>query len=127
MGFTYLLPESNKTALDGMKDHFSHLFVQNNINCSDSEHIIVYEEGLNKMFGSSSRGYMICRWMGAPNVSVLDGGYQGVLKLDAAKQKQLKAVIKNEDSTKGDVTFTFDDRWMSGYEDVMDVISGKRK
>ena len=127
--FTYLLPESTESDLGTMKSHFTELFIKNDILCKDNEHVIIYEDGLNKLYGSSCRGYFIFKYMGHPHVSVLEGGYQGVLKLDENKRQQLKTT-KGSDSNKKvekETGFKHNDKWMCGYQDVMNVLSGKRK
>ena len=124
----YFLPKSTESDLDSMKSHFTQLLIENDIFCKDNEHVIIYEDGLSKLYGSSCRGYFIFKYLGHPHVSVLEGGYHDVLKLDESKQQQLKTT-KIIDSNKKEVNvgFKYNDKWMCGYEDVMDVLSGKRK
>merc|ERR1712176_86842 len=85
-------------------------------------------DNLNKLYGSSCRGYVLFKYMGHPNVSVLKGGYQGIIKLDETKQKQIKTVMCNEkNKTCDDVEFEYNDHWMAGRQNVLDVVLGRKK
>lgn len=127
--FTYLLPNSSGSDLDAMKQHFTQLLRSNNIHCGDHEHVIIYEDGLTKLYGSSCRGYFIFKYMGHPYVSVLEGGYQGILQLDESKRKQIKTVIRSAatNDSANSAGFNYNDEWMCGYQEVLDVLNGKRQ
>merc|ERR1712228_73154 len=122
--FSYLLPQSTESDLNAMKSHFTQLLKSNNINCSETEHIIIYEDNLNKLYGSSCRGYVIFKYLGHPNVSVLEGGYHGVLKLDESIQKQIKSVINDVDNKDCNVSFKYNEEYICGYQDVLNVVLG---
>eukprot|EP01084_Bolivina_argentea_P195542 335420_1 len=126
--FTYVLSESTESDVTTMKEHFTQILKSNDILCLGSEHIIIYEDDLTKCYGSSCRGYFIFKYMGHPNVSVLEGGYQGILQLDEKKQKQIKSIKNTEYKLHHDnIAFGYNDKWMCGCQDVLDVILGRRK
>lgn len=124
--FTYLLPTSSASDMSAMHAHFGDLLKRADIRCAPSEHVIVYEDGLTKLYGSSCRGYMVLKQMGHPYVSVLEGGYNAFMELNpadrtlVAAQRQQKDQPADGESPKGT-------DWMVGHERVLEVVRGKRK
>jgi len=125
--FTYLLPTSSSADMAAMRAHFGDLLRAADIRCSPSEHVIVYEDGLTKLYGSSCRGYMVLKQMGHPTVSVLEGGYNAFLELSEAD----RAIVATQRTTVGDVSEVSEGEtvgdWMCGHERVLEVVRGERK
>jgi thiosulfate/3-mercaptopyruvate sulfurtransferase len=71
--FTYLAT-STPEGLVNLQSQFASLLGAAGI--SGAEHIVIYEDAMNKGFGQSCRGYFLLRYLGCPMVSVLHGGYQ---------------------------------------------------
>jgi len=125
--FTYLLPTSSESDLKAMREHFTNLMLQNGIKCTDKEHVVIYEDGLAKLYGSSCRGFVVFKSMGAPFVSVLEGGYDGIAKLDETQRSVVGTKRIPENQTDGAPEFKYNDEWLCGYEQVLEAVNGKRK
>jgi len=125
--FTYLLPTSSEADLKAMRGHFTDLMVQNGIKCSDKEHVVIYEDGLNKLFGSSCRGFVVFKSLGHPFVSVLEGGYDGVTKLSDADRAILGTWRNPANQSDEKPVFNYNDEYIVGHQQVLDVLNGKRK
>ena len=78
--FTYLLPTSDKDALDQMKSHFQRRFGE--LGITGKEHVIVYEQSMDNQYGASCRGFFIFKYMNHPKVSTLEGGFDVVRRLN---------------------------------------------
>jgi thiosulfate/3-mercaptopyruvate sulfurtransferase len=74
--FTYLAT-STPEGLASLQAEFAALIGKAGI--AGTEHIVIYEEAMNKGFGQSCRGYFLMSYFGCPTVSVLHGGYQAWL------------------------------------------------
>jgi len=121
--FTYLLPTSTQTDIDLMQNHFSKLLSDSNIYCTENEHVILYEDNLKALYGSSCRGYFLLKYMGHPNVSVIEGGYQCFLSLSDAQKKQIKSK-RNPNIKQNDVKYNINDQYMCDYKKVLEVVEG---
>ncbi|NHN89347.1 sulfurtransferase [Acetobacter conturbans] len=69
--FTYLA-ETTADGLKTLQETFSHLFADYGLDGKKTA--IVYEDALHTRYGASCRGYWILRYLGYPNVGILDGG-----------------------------------------------------
>jgi len=123
--FTYLLPTSAQSDLDTMKKHFTDLMVENGIKGTDKEHVVVYEDGLNKLYGASCRGFLLMKSLGLPFVSVLEGGYDGVAKLSDADRAVL-GTWRNPANKDDAAAFKYSEEWIVGYQQVLDTVNGKK-
>ena len=117
--FTFLLEKSDEESLSKMQSHFIDLLGKNGVSGDESEHVILYEQGLNKMYGASCRGYFILKYVGHPNVSVLQGG------LDAFKIYDNDGLfletgecVREPTEYKG----TVNNSLMSGKDDILSAI-----
>lgn len=75
--FTYLLDNSSPEELKKLQEHFAE--IMSDVGISGFEHLIVYEDTLNKGYGQSCRAAFLLKYLGCTQVSVLHGGYQGWL------------------------------------------------
>ena len=127
--FTYLLPTSSSADMAAMRAHFGDLLRQNNIRCAPTEHVIVFEDGLTKLYGSSCRGYMVLKQMGHPAVSVLEGGYSAFMELSESARELVSAQRfageKANQST--DAAAEGGTDWMVGRDRVLEVVRGERQ
>jgi len=123
--FTYLLPTSSASDLDEMKRHFTNLLIENGIKC-DNEHVIIYEDGLAKLYGASCRGFVVFKSMGHPSVSVLEGGYDAISGLEEADRSVVATKRNPANHSDAAPTFNYDDDWICGFERVLDVVNGER-
>ena len=117
--FTYLLPTSGEEDLNSMKEHFTNLLLENGIKCTDKEHVVIYEDGLAKLYGSSWRGYVVFKYMGHPYVSVLEGGYDGIANLDEADRSAVKTIRNPANQSDDTPPFNYNDEWLCGYQQVI--------
>ena len=124
--FTYLLPTSSEADLNAMRQHFTNLLVQNGIKCTDKEHVVIYEDGLAKLYGSSCRGYVVFKYMGHPYVSVLEGGYDGIANLEEADRSVVGTKRNPVNQSEDAPAFKYDNGWLCGYQQVLDAVNGKR-
>lgn len=71
--FTYLAGSTADDLLS-LQLYFAEIFGKAGI--SGQEHIIIYEDAINKGYGQSCRGYFLLKYLGCPMVSILYGGYR---------------------------------------------------
>jgi thiosulfate/3-mercaptopyruvate sulfurtransferase len=74
--FTYLA-ESTPAGIASLQELFADLFGKAGL--SGKETAVIYEEGMNKGFGQSCRGYFLLKYLGYEKVSILHGGWQAWL------------------------------------------------
>jgi thiosulfate/3-mercaptopyruvate sulfurtransferase len=76
--FTYLLENSSPAGLKELQEYFAE--IMSRVGISGTEHLIIYEDTLNKGYGQSCRAAFLLKYLGCPQVSILHGGYQAWLK-----------------------------------------------
>ncbi|MCG0997684.1 sulfurtransferase [Acetobacter persici] len=69
--FTYLA-ETTEDGLKTLQEKFVALFSEYGLDGTKTA--IIYEDALHTRYGGSCRGYWILRYLGYPNVGILDGG-----------------------------------------------------
>jgi len=74
--FTYLLSSSDEKGLHEFQSKFRDLFESIGITGKPGEQVVTYEDGLSSCFAMSCRAAFILRYLGHPNVRVLNGGLQ---------------------------------------------------
>ncbi len=72
--FTYLLDSSTPEALQQLQQYFVKLLGAAGL--SGKETAIIYEDAMHKGYGQSCRGYFLLEYLGYPQISILNGGYQ---------------------------------------------------
>ncbi len=70
--FTYLAT-SDEPGFNALREKFASLFGAAGL--SGCEHAVIYEESMNSGFGQSCRGYVLLKYLGYPQVSILHGGF----------------------------------------------------
>lgn len=70
--FTYLAT-SDEPGFNALREKFASLFDAAGL--SGCEHAVIYEESMNSGFGQSCRGYVLLKYFGHPQVSILHGGF----------------------------------------------------
>jgi thiosulfate/3-mercaptopyruvate sulfurtransferase len=76
--FTYLLENSSPAGLKELQEYFAE--IMSRVGISGTEHLIIYEDTLNKGYGQSCRAAFLLKYLGCPQVSILHGGYKAWLK-----------------------------------------------
>ncbi|MBC1238002.1 sulfurtransferase [Nostoc sp. 2RC] len=76
--FTYLLENSSPAGLKELQEYFAE--IMSRVGISGTEHLIVYEDALNRGYGQSCRAAFLLKYLGCPQVSILHGGYKAWLK-----------------------------------------------
>ncbi|MDZ8189346.1 MAG: sulfurtransferase [Nostoc sp. ChiSLP02] len=76
--FTYLLENSSPAGLKELQEYFAE--IMSRVGISGTEHLIVYEDALNRGYGQSCRAAFLLKYLGCPQVSILHGGYRAWLK-----------------------------------------------
>ncbi|CAF1114539.1 unnamed protein product, partial [Didymodactylos carnosus] len=124
--FTYLLKSSEPKDIENMRNHFQQRLSEVGITGDLNEHVVLYEQGMNKNYGSSCRGFFLLKWMHHPNVSVLQGGLDAFLQTDVGKMQMTnelptikQCVYNGQDDT--------NDWLMAHKNDILDVLNNKRK
>jgi len=75
--FSYL-SRSTPEGLAELHRNFTELF--SNAGISNDKKVVVYEDSLNTRYGGSCRGYWLFKYLGHPDVGILDGGLTSWLK-----------------------------------------------
>lgn len=121
--FTYLLPTSRKDSLDEMQKHFQQKFRE--LGISGKEHIVIYEQSMDKQYGASCRGFFIFKYMKHPCVSTLEGGLDAWIQLQDGTEKLTKnpPTITPCDYCGQDDEHV--DDLMADREDILHVINNK--
>lgn len=71
--FYYIcLPENG--GLPAMREHFARRFGELGVRAED--HVVVYEDAQDNGYGKSCRGWMLLKYLGHANASVLHGGFR---------------------------------------------------
>ncbi|MGF2034196.1 MAG: sulfurtransferase [Nostoc sp. CmiVER01] len=78
--FTYLLDNSSPTGLKELQEYFAE--TMSRVGISGTEHLIVYEDALNKGYGQSCRAAFLLKYLGCDQVSILHGGYRAWLQAE---------------------------------------------
>jgi len=68
----YYLSRSTENGLSELYQEFTKLF--SNAGVTNDKTVIVYEDSLDNRYGGSCRGYWLLKYLGHPNVGILDGG-----------------------------------------------------
>jgi len=121
--FTYLLPTSTQEDIDQMKTYFQERLGQ--LGITGKEHVILYEQSMDKQYGASCRGFFILKYMKHPNVSTLEGGLDALIRIDSYAQQ----ITKEPTSI---ITCKYDEQnangiscQMAGRNEVLEVVNNK--
>nr|VFK18317.1 MAG: thiosulfate/3-mercaptopyruvate sulfurtransferase [Candidatus Kentron sp. LFY] len=74
----YYLSKSTSEGLAELHQNFTNLF--SNAGVPNDKTIIVYEDSFDTRYGGSCRGYWLLKYLGHPDVGILDGGLAGWLR-----------------------------------------------
>ncbi|CAF3329970.1 unnamed protein product [Rotaria socialis] len=121
--FTYLLPTSTEEGIHKMNNHFQTRFGE--LGITGQEHIIIYEQSMNKQYGASCRGFFIFKHMKHPHVSTLEGGLDAMIRFEGSTQtitKETPVIIPCQYHGNDDDTF---DSWMASRDDILQVLSNR--
>ncbi|CAF1434128.1 unnamed protein product [Adineta steineri] len=122
--FTYLLPSSSKDDVNEMKKYFEKRFGE--LGISGKEHVIIYEQSMDNQYGASCRGFFIFKYMKHPNVSTLEGGLDGFLRVEnGAKQLTTVKPTIVECQYKGHDDDDEFDWQMTDYIEVLEIVKNK--
>lgn len=119
--FTHLAT-SDPAGLASLEATFRDLFGRRaGITGAANERVVIYEEGLTSGFAQSCRGYFLLKWLGHPNVSVLQGGLAAWRNAGGELSQQAPQVTPAQLKTQVDASL------MATKDDVLQALKDKSK
>lgn len=112
--FTYLA-ETTEDGLKTLQEKFVALFSEYGLDGTKTA--IIYEDALHTRYGGSCRGYWILRYLGYPNVGILDGG------LMAWKQAGGELTTENTRPEHSVFPAALQNSLMATYQDVLHALT----
>lgn len=112
--FTYLA-ETTEDGLKILQEKFVALFSEYGLDGKKTA--IIYEDALHTRYGGSCRGYWILRYLGYPNVGILDGG------LMAWKQASGDLTTENTRPERSIFPAAIQNSLMATYQDVLHALT----
>ncbi|MFT8515527.1 MAG: sulfurtransferase [Acetobacter persici] len=112
--FTYLA-ETTEDGLKTLQEKFVALFSEYGLDGKKTA--IIYEDALHTRYGGSCRGYWILRYLGYPNVGILDGG------LMAWKQAGGDLTTENTRPERSIFPAAIQNSLMATYQDVLHALT----
>ncbi|MFT9063178.1 MAG: sulfurtransferase [Acetobacter persici] len=112
--FTYLA-ETTEDGLKTLQEKFVALFSEYGLDGTKTA--IIYDDALHTRYGGSCRGYWILRYLGYPNVGILDGG------LMAWKQAGGELTTENTRPERSIFPAAIQNSLMATYQDVLHALT----